>query len=292
MKDFFVRPARPSDREPVLAFCEHTWAEHGDYIADVWDEWMGDQEGHFLVGDLAGQPVAIGKITVLSPGEIWLEGMRVAPELRGKGIAKFFMERQQPFLEQTHPRVIRLATSSNNVAIHHLMGRRGYQHVATFEHIHAPVTGSETAPALQPLALADAPGLAEMLDRSNSFASAHHLYAQGWRWAELHREQLETHLQKGEVAGLCHDDGTIAAFAILPHSAEETGRLWIGLIDGEPDSAARLAHALRGQAATTSKKEVAGFVPTPSPWPAVLEQSGYQREEDMNFWIFERRWNQ
>ncbi len=292
MKDFFVRPAQPADREPVLGFCEHTWAEHGDYIADVWDEWIGEQEGHFLVGELFGNPVAIGKITVLSPGEVWLEGMRIAPNVRRKGIATAFMREQQPFLAQTHPRVIRLATSSNNVAIHHLMGKRGYRHVATFEHIHAPATGSETTPALQPLSPADAPSIAEILDRSNSFASAHHLYAQGWRWAELHREQLDAHLQDGEVAGLRHDDGTVAAFAILPHSLEEASRIWMGLTDGEPDAVVRLARALRRLAAATPEQEVAGFVPANSICSVALGQAGYQREKNMSFWIFERRGEQ
>ncbi|NOZ05774.1 MAG: GNAT family N-acetyltransferase [Chloroflexi bacterium] len=292
MKDFFVRPARPSDRDPVLAFCEHTWAEHGDYIADVWDKWMADQEGHFLVGELAGQPVAIGKITVLRPGEIWLEGMRVAPELRGQGIAMAFMEQQQPYLAQTRPHVIRLATSSNNIAIHHIMSKRGFQHVATFEHVRASAARRETTPAPDPLSRADAPSIEEILNRSASFASAHRLYARGWQWAELPPERLEAHLQAGEVFGYRRDDGIVAAFAILLHSLAESSRLWMGLIDGDPDVVVRLAQALRGQAAATSEQEVAGFVPAHSIWPATLEQAGYQREKDMSFWIFERRGEQ
>jgi len=289
MENLIVRPARPTDRDPVLAFCEHTWAEHEDYIGKVWDEWMSDPQGYFLVGELSGRPVAIGKITVLRPGEIWLEGMRVAPEIRGKGIAMAFVEQQQPFLAQVHPRVIRLATSSNNVAIHHIMGKRGYRHVATFEHIRAPAAGTGTAPALQPLGLADAPSIAEMLGRSVSFASAHRLYAQGWRWAELPPERLDAHLQDGEVFGLRHDDGTVAAFAVLPHALEEASRIWIGLIDGEPDAVVRLARVLRRQAAATPEQEVAGFVPADSTWPAALEEAGYQRETSMSFWIFEQR---
>ena len=39
-----IRPARPEDREAVLAFCMHTW-DWGDYIESVWDEWLHDPQG-------------------------------------------------------------------------------------------------------------------------------------------------------------------------------------------------------------------------------------------------------
>ena len=38
-----VRPARAEDRDAVLAFCAHTWAD-GDYIEFAWDNWLRDQQ--------------------------------------------------------------------------------------------------------------------------------------------------------------------------------------------------------------------------------------------------------
>jgi len=288
MKDFLVRPAQPADRKQVLAFCEHTWGEHGDYIADVWDEWLADTDGIFLVGELAGKPVAIGKVTVLSPGEVWLEGMRIAPELRGQGIASAFMANQRPYLQKTRPRVIRLATSSRNEAVHHIMDKRGFQHVATFVQVNATASESDASPAPQAFGLSDAQDILALLDRSPSFAAGHRLYALGWRWPELTPVRLEELLRAGEVVGYRLPDGTITALAILPRPFVEVSRLWLGLLDGEREAVIRLARALRRQAATTPEGEVAGFVPLDSPWPAILEQVGYQLEQDMEFWVFER----
>src|SRR6478735_3959218 len=61
-----VRPARPEDRDAVLAFCAHTWSD-GDYIEYVWDDWLKeDSKGVLLVGLLDGQPVAIHHMHMIS----------------------------------------------------------------------------------------------------------------------------------------------------------------------------------------------------------------------------------
>ena len=39
-----IRPARPEDRPAVERICAHTW-EWGDYIPEVWEEWLADKRG-------------------------------------------------------------------------------------------------------------------------------------------------------------------------------------------------------------------------------------------------------
>jgi len=289
MEDFLVRPARPEDREPVLKFCEKTWGEHGDYIADVWDSWMADRQGAFLVGELAGRPVAIGKITLLSPGEAWLEGMRVAPEYRRHGIATAFIRGQRSYLRSMNPRVIRLATGARNVAIHHIMFRRGYQHVATFVLVKAEADETLRVPLPYTFRQTDMPSLVTFLEQSKIFAMGHRLYAHGWQWPELTPARLNDLLQAKEVVGYRTDDGAVAAMAILPPPFEESDGLWVGWLDGKQDQLIRLAKALRRQAAATPDREVAGFVPAESSLPTALAQAGYRVEPDMKFWILEWR---
>src|SRR5436853_4874457 len=89
MPETEIRPARPEDREAVLAFCKHTW-EWGDYIEYVWDEWLHDPQGVLFVATIDGRPVAISHLRMLSPTstpEAWLEGMRVDPAHRHQGLA-------------------------------------------------------------------------------------------------------------------------------------------------------------------------------------------------------------
>jgi GNAT superfamily N-acetyltransferase len=88
MMDLLIRPAQPEDREAALAFTAHTWGEHGDYIHMVWEDWLHSDRGPLLVGVLDGEPVSLVKVTWNSPGEAWMEGMRVHPDRRGQGIAR------------------------------------------------------------------------------------------------------------------------------------------------------------------------------------------------------------
>ena len=77
-----VRDARPEDRDAVFAFCARTWGDDGDYVPDVWDSWLADATGVMLVGVADGRPVALSRINMIAPDEAWIEGLRVAPDMR------------------------------------------------------------------------------------------------------------------------------------------------------------------------------------------------------------------
>src|SRR5437868_12964361 len=88
MSAFVFRDALGSDRGEVLALTANTW-EDGDYIQWVYDDWVGDAMGRFLVAvESASERVAaIDKLSFLSPTEAWFEGLRVHPDYRGRGLA-------------------------------------------------------------------------------------------------------------------------------------------------------------------------------------------------------------
>ncbi len=290
MEGFVVRPARAEDKKAVLAFCEHTWDEFGDYIANVWDQWLADKRGAFLVGEWHGKPVAIGKVTELAAGEIWLEGLRVAPEVRKSGVANAYMAGQRQYLARLRPRVLRLATGTHNVAVHHIMARSNFRRVATTLCFRGKADETVTAPHPQTLGPDDGPAVMALLERSAVFAAGHRLYAIGWRWPVLTPGRLAGHLRAGEVAGYRRADRSLAAVALTPHAHDflaERGRLWIGLLDGEQEPVADLLRALRKQATTTPDREVLAFVPEGSPWPQLLEVAGYVHDEVLDFAIFE-----
>ena len=90
MPDFEVRPARPEDREAVLAFCQQTW-EWGDYLEYVWDEWLNNSQGKLFVATKDGQPVAVANMRMLNKTEAWFEGMRGSLGPRGGFIDQFLL---------------------------------------------------------------------------------------------------------------------------------------------------------------------------------------------------------
>ena len=97
-----IRRVRNSDKEYVLRYCTETF-EWGDYIRDVWDDWL--QSGVFLACepfDKAGvvlqsdsgktsNPVGICHASV-SWGQVWIEGIRVHPQYRQRGVATLLVK--------------------------------------------------------------------------------------------------------------------------------------------------------------------------------------------------------
>ena len=90
MTDVTVRPATPEDHDAVTAFTQDTWSERDvdDYIPDVYPEWVagdGDDQRTLLAG-VDGSAAGICQAVLLSEYEGWLQGMRVNPEFRGRGV--------------------------------------------------------------------------------------------------------------------------------------------------------------------------------------------------------------
>src|SRR6266851_2643974 len=84
--DLVIRRAGRSDKRDVLAAVRTLWGGN-DRIPDVFDAWVTHRTGPFFVAESAGRVVGMGKLTVVSPTEAWLEGGRVGPRWRRRGIA-------------------------------------------------------------------------------------------------------------------------------------------------------------------------------------------------------------
>src|SRR5689334_20226194 len=137
MSDVEVRPARPEDRAAVLAFCEGTW-EDGDYIADVWDEWLAADDSALLVAVLDDRPVGLVRARLVSADESWLEGIRVDPAVRRRGIGRVLLSRVLVASRERGAAVARLFTSADNVASQQLIAAFGFDQVAAFVDYVAP----------------------------------------------------------------------------------------------------------------------------------------------------------
>ena len=120
-----VRAARPEDYDAVAAFTADTWADRGgsDYIPDIYHDWIADDDGEtrqtFVVDAGAETPSAdlggIVQVTTLSEWEAWAQGMRVAPDYRGRGLAKVLSEATFRFAREAGATVLRNMIFSWNV---------------------------------------------------------------------------------------------------------------------------------------------------------------------------------
>lgn len=126
-----IRRARPEDRQKIFNLEEK--ATPGlIYLPFVFDHFIRDEEGDFLVAEIDSQLVGCGKFTLLPDGSAWLETLRVLPERQGQGIGKQFYER---FLEIAHSRKVvsmRMYTGVRNKVSKGLAERFGFKIAGTY----------------------------------------------------------------------------------------------------------------------------------------------------------------
>src|SRR2546430_11664020 len=137
--DLVIRRARPSDKRDVLAAVRTIWGGQ-DRIPDVFDNWITHRTGPFFVAESGGRVVGMGKLTVVSPSEAWLEGGRVAPRWRRKGIATALIAHRIAYARERGFRVLRFSTASDNTPIHRAARRFGFTRVVTLARYAAPAT--------------------------------------------------------------------------------------------------------------------------------------------------------
>jgi ribosomal protein S18 acetylase RimI-like enzyme len=290
--ELVVRRAQPEDRDAVLAFCAQTW-DDGDYIADVWDEWVADEHNTLLVGLLEGTPVALEHIRMVGENEAWLEGMRVDPTYRRHGFGRIMVSRGLVAAREMGATVARLITSDTNVASQKLVERFGLVKVAEMVRYSAPALKSEEETDAAPLTTPgeqDFERIWAWLEQSNLAPLNGGLEITDWHAEALTEPLLRRYLTAGQVA-LLEEWGTIAALAIiLPHRWDETEpwMLEVRYIDGLADAIDRLANALRHRAAELDCETVELWLPDTLILRDAMAGAGYEQRGDHTQWIYAR----
>ena len=280
-----IRPARPGDHPAVERICAHTW-EWGDYIPEVWDQWLADEQGLPIIGELAGRVVALSRIRLQEPDQIWLEGMRVDPEYRRRGIGRQFLDHSIAFARDRGARVVRLSTSYHNVTVHTMAAQAGMARVGSYQLRSADSLPGAPGPAF--LSAEHADRVHSFLSDSPMLAYAHDLYSVDWAWQELSPAHIDQLLEAGRYAARLAPDDRLAALAIL-HPRPKDSELWIGFIDGEAAAITGLAMAVRGHAARLGVEKVQMLVSDVGWLRGALSEAGYGPGEwEGELWVFER----
>ena len=87
-----LRPARVDDHDDVVAFTRDTWPEQEleDYLPRTFREWAAsdDEATRTLVADDDSHAVGVIQGIHLTDREAWVQGLRVHPEYRDRGLAR------------------------------------------------------------------------------------------------------------------------------------------------------------------------------------------------------------
>jgi len=229
MSELEIRDAIAVDRDEVLKFCRDTW-DWGDYIEYVWDDWIDDPHGKMIVGLLDGVPVSVVHIGFMSDDEGWIEGMRISPQHRKKGIGSALSKYCLGEFVKAGIHIVRFMTLSSNEPIHRIGENHGYNRCGSCYVLWSELQEGHPDSLIQ-VSADCVDELWAYIEESDIYRAGFRLYSVGWIYQEFNKERLKHHLEMGEVYALA-DREPLDAFAIVVTSWLHKGPV-IGYLDGK-----------------------------------------------------------
>jgi len=184
-----IRPALPRDKADVAEFTKLIWDGH-DYVGYVFPEWLADPNGQLFAAEYAGKCVGCAKVSLIAPGQWWLEGFRVDPNFQDKKIGSQLDTACNEWWDEHGNGMLRLLTNSKRVKVHHLSEARGFVRVGEVL-AYAAEPLAESTDAFTPLQPEEADDAAALCQRwaPNGYLNI------GWKFAVPGAEVIRTAMQ-------------------------------------------------------------------------------------------------
>src|SRR5579885_1117226 len=295
MSSIAVRPARPEDRDIVLAFCANTW-EWGDYIENVWDNWLNDPNGVLLVATVDERPAGISHMLMVSETDAWFEGLRVDPQFRRQGLAKALNNVAVAEAIRRGARYARLAVDTRNSLSIQIteQGDEGMRRVGSFTLFSAlplaeDVSGKRSVRETTQLAtLADMDQIIDYFNASNILPLTGGVYYVNFKAIPITTALLEEKITQQQVYLLRRWE-RLDGLAIAEVSNDHRGTyLSLGYIDGTViESVSLIAYDLRRRLADMGANRLRAYAPDLLLVRDAFAGTGYTWE-DASFYTYER----
>lgn len=282
-----IRPALPLDREAVLEFCKFIWDGH-DYIPDVWDDWLADPSGRMFVAEYAGKAVGLVRLTLLAPGQWWLEGLRVDPAHQDRKIGSLMNDYLNALWLEKGEGYLRLMTSSRRLKVHHMAQQQGLARVAERVFFLAELQPSEASAPFAPLGEAEIPEAVAFALAAESTALTGPLVDAGWRFGTPTNELFGNFLRREDAQGYWWGDrkGLLLAW----EDEWDEGRfLLVSLAACSLRDLPALLRDLHGLGAARGVHSVGWNAELQPDMTAALAAAGFTREDDHSAYIFARQ---
>ncbi|OGO28153.1 MAG: hypothetical protein A2136_08070 [Chloroflexi bacterium RBG_16_54_11] len=278
------RPALQKDTPEVMELCSHIW-EGGDYVPQVWQDWLADPEGLLGIAEMGGHVVGIFKLTRFQVDEWYMEGLRVHPDVQGRGIAAHIHEYVLETWRRMGNSLIRLTTGSYNVKVHQMCERSGFMRVAEFIPYRAPVLmeESENFTRLEP---GEASRAMEFVLPSPAHALSWGLINLGWVFANPQLKHVQEAARDGHAWWWRSGAGYLSIWEDEEDGRREPG---IQLIACPMDHLEELLLDYRRLVGKLGYASAGWVAPNQPTVLACLERAGFQRSWDVSLYIFELR---
>ena len=276
--DAVVRPARRSDRAPLMSFIKDVWGGH-DYIPTVWERWIRDTKNRMYVVVVDGVPVGMNRMRFMEDGSAWFEGARVHPEYRSRGLGSMLGENSMRVAKGLGITTFRLTSGSRNHTAHRQIARIEFKEAARFS-VYEPPKSHRGAGGARRIGRDGAADAYAAISGSAEYRLGGGVFWHDFAAASLTPEVVDHLVREGAVWRL----GRAAAVARDGGGGAETWKQ-ICFLGGEPGDAARLARALTAGWGRATERWI--FLPQGSPIIHQLRVAGFRR--NFSNILFERR---
>ena len=252
-----VRRARPEDREPILEMSKLIWGGH-DYMPLVWDRWLAEKKGALLTVTVDRGPVGTTKVSVLAPGEVWLEGLRLHPDYHGLGLSKKIHRATFREAANFSPRTVRYSTWIGNEASRRIAEKNDFWQIARTGWMWGKV-GKRSQVRSRPATLEELDAVVQFVHGSNCYKATGGVAGVGWTFPELTRRRIRRLLSRGQVMVLPRN-GRPRAVAIYDIGKVDDD-VCLGFVDGPDKDVVTLAKDILSIAGGAGRDEASAMLP-------------------------------
>jgi GNAT superfamily N-acetyltransferase len=231
-----IRTARLADRERIVAISSQIW-EGDDYVPHVIDEWLRMRDSEVAVADLNGSVIAFARAVNLTPGYMWLEGIRTDTAAQGHGAGKalteYFIERATREGAQR----IGLSTYVDNLASIHIIEQYRFERVASFILAEAKLDSparacAELSPEVIPVPFDEARA---WILGSASITKSCGFLPQGWKFWPVARPDVVAWPSFDKAVGLRGSNGSLRSLFVVCRPDHGPAEASIDFADGSPE---------------------------------------------------------
>jgi GNAT superfamily N-acetyltransferase len=253
--ELIVRPVRTADWPAVRRISSRIW-EGRDYVPLFFGEWV--REGGFWAGELRGRVVGYGKATELAPGEWWLEGLRVDPQRRHRGIGT---ELSRQILYRTfdeRPVSLRLATGAvNRESIRIIEETMGFRFYVQYSFIAGTPAEAEETPRPK-LAVPSLREAQEFMQTREELKASRGLLQSSWRFRAANARYLRDLRRQGSLYG-CREAGRLTGLLVMTRHRYRRTDLDISFVGGTRPALSAFGSYIRSVARELDTKTVSGM---------------------------------
>lgn len=215
-----INLANQSDKAPVIEFCKNTFS-WGDYISEVWDYWIN--EGTLLAAYQNHLPVAICHVLpILSVNQIWIEGIRVDPKFRRKGIGQSLILEAEKLGKQKnckHSFMLIASTNTNSLSLAKKLNYKIFETWAFFS-----LTPNKNDKNI-PIQYTKSPKkITDYLGEKNLF------FVKSWRWIPLNQFSMPALLKNKKI--IFSNEQKTKVLAVITDSEHFSSTMLITLLEG------------------------------------------------------------